>query len=127
MGEELVQGKDSFEVARNGETVRGLAPVDGVVTHVNFELLDNPELVHRDNYDNGWLFIVEPSKLKGNLKKLMFGEDAESFMMRERDLLVEEAGHEMRLAADGAIVLDDIGSELKGSQWSKVARKFLRS
>ena len=127
VGEELSQGKDSFEIARNGGSVRGLSPVDGTVTHINFELLDNPELVHNENYDNGWLFIVEPSKLKGNLKKLMFGEDVESFMMREKDLLIETAGREMRLAADGAIVLDDIASELEDDQWSQIARKFLRS
>ncbi len=127
VGEEIVQGKDSFEIARNGDAVKGLSPVDGVVTHINFELIDNPELVHKENYGGGWLFIVEPSKLKGNLKRLLFGEDAEAFMMKERDMLIEEAGNEMRLAADGAIVLDDIASEMDNAQWSKLARKFLRS
>jgi hypothetical protein len=84
-------------------------------------------LINDSNYENGWLFMVEPVKLKKNLKDLLFEEDAGKYMMAEKDRLVAEAGHEMRLAADGAIMMDDIGTELKGKEWSAIVRKFLRS
>jgi len=127
IGDEVRQGESSVSIAHNGESVSVLSPVDGVVTYVNYEVLSNRALVSEQNYEGGWLFIVEPAKLKANLKKLMFGEEAESFIMTERDRLVEEAGREMRLAADGALIMDDIATELKGETWSKVVRKFLRS
>jgi glycine cleavage system H lipoate-binding protein len=127
VGDEVRQGEASVSITRDGESVSLLSPVDGVVTYVNYEVLSNRALVSEQNYEGGWLFIVEPAKLKANLKKLMFGEEAESFIMAERDRLVEEAGSEMRLAADGALIMEDIAAELKGEAWSKVVRKFLRS
>ena len=127
VGEELEQGKASITVTHDGESVGVLSPVDGVVTHVNHEVLENPSLINDSNYENGWLFMVEPLKLKKNLKDLLFEEDAGKYMMAEKDRLVAEAGHEMRLAADGAVMMDDIGTELKGKEWSSVVRKFLRS
>jgi glycine cleavage system H lipoate-binding protein len=127
VGDEVRQGEASVSIAHNGESVSVLSPVDGVVTYVNYEVLSNRALVSEQNYEGGWLFIVEPAKLKANLKKLMFGEEVESFIMTERDRLVEESGREMRLAADGALMMDDIAAELKGETWSKVVRKFLRS
>ena len=38
------------------------APVGGEVIAVNENLVDNPDLVNRDAYDEGWLFIVSPSQ-----------------------------------------------------------------
>jgi len=127
IGEELNQGEASFSVYHEGGSAPVLSPVDGVVTRLNHELLNNPSLINDDNYDAGWLFVVEPAKLKKNLKELMFGEDVETFMMAERDRLVEEAGREMRLQADGALMVDDVAGELKDENWSKFVRKFLRS
>jgi len=38
------------------------APVSGEVIAVNENLADNPDLVNRDAYDDGWLFIVNPTQ-----------------------------------------------------------------
>jgi glycine cleavage system H lipoate-binding protein len=127
VGTEVHQGQASVSVTRQDESVSVLSPVDGAVTHVNYEILNNTSLISEQNYEGGWLFIVEPTKLKANLKKLMFSEEAESFVMEERDRLVEEAGGEMRILADGALIMDDIAAELKGGTWSKIVRKFFRS
>jgi glycine cleavage system H protein len=37
------------------------APVDGVVVGVNERLLEEPELINRDPYGEGWIFLMEPS------------------------------------------------------------------
>jgi len=38
------------------------APISGEVVAVNENLADNPELVNKDAYDEGWLFILKPSQ-----------------------------------------------------------------
>jgi len=39
------------------------SPLSGEVVEVNEELVDNPDLVNRDPYGDGWLFIVKGSDM----------------------------------------------------------------
>jgi hypothetical protein len=57
-----------------GETaVELLSPVEGVVTAVNNEVLENPELISSDPYKNGWIAIVKSPDLAVNQKNLVQG------------------------------------------------------
>lgn len=47
------------------------APVSGKVLEVNKRLEDEPELVNKDPYGEGWIAVIEPSGLKEDLAKLM--------------------------------------------------------
>ena len=50
----------AFGVVESNKTVSDLfAPVEGRVTAVNHVLRDEPELVNRDPYGAGWIFVVE--------------------------------------------------------------------
>ncbi|UCH58203.1 MAG: glycine cleavage system protein GcvH [Candidatus Bathyarchaeota archaeon] len=51
-------------------------PVGGVVTEVNDELLDSPELLNDDPYGEGWIVKLKPSDLEGDKVRLM---DAEAY------------------------------------------------
>ena len=48
-----------------------IAPVSGTVKEVNEELMDNPDLINKDPYGNGWLILVTPSDVEGELENLM--------------------------------------------------------
>ncbi len=127
VGHPVAQGEAAFLVRRNGDMARVLAPVDGIVAHVNYELIQNPDLIQESPYEKGWLFIVEPTKLKKNLKALHYGEQARSFTLAEKDQLFEMADEELRLAADGGVPMEDIAAQLKDRSWSKVVSTFLRT
>ena len=127
VGREVRQGEAAFSVRRNGETAQVLSPVDGIVTRINDRVRTDVSLVNKSPYEEGWLFIIEPTKLRKNLKGLYFGEDAERYMEEERDHLFSIAGDDMRLAADGGDSVEDIFSELDGESWSKFVRNFLRT
>lgn len=47
------------------------SPVSGRVVAVNGELEMSPELVNQDPYGRGWIAIVEPSDLRGELGGLL--------------------------------------------------------
>jgi glycine cleavage system H lipoate-binding protein len=127
VGQELKQGEAGFLVRRNGESARVLSPVDGIVTHVNNEISGSPETVAASPYEQGWLFIVEPTKLKKNLKGLYFGDEARGFVADEKERLFSVANEDLNLAADGGDSVDDIFAELEGENWTRLVETFLRS
>ena len=57
------------------ESVKAVAdvysPVAGLVTEVNSELSDAPELVNKSPYEKGWITIIRPDDLKKDLPSLM--------------------------------------------------------
>jgi len=51
------------------------APVSGVITEVNDNLQDNPDLVNSDPYGEGWLYRLQPTD-EDELEKLL---DADAY------------------------------------------------
>ncbi|SPD72946.1 Glycine cleavage H-protein [uncultured Desulfobacterium sp.] len=127
IGHELKQGEAGFQVRKNGLATQVLSPVDGIVTHVNERLLDQPELLNQSPYEKGWLFIVEPTKLRKNLKELHYGEEAHKFIAEERERLFSATNEDLRVAADGGESVEDILGELQGENWTKLVKMFLRT
>ncbi|MBW1902096.1 MAG: glycine cleavage system protein H, partial [Deltaproteobacteria bacterium] len=127
IGHEVKQGERGFQVRKNGDVAQVLSPIDGIVSHVNEQLLDHPELLNESPYEKGWLFIVEPTKLRKNLKGLHYGEEAHNFMSEERERLFAATNEDMNVAADGGESVEDIFGELKGEDWAEFVKIFLKT
>jgi glycine cleavage system H lipoate-binding protein len=127
IGHEVQQGTASFHVRRNGEVADILSPVDGIVSRVNERIAENPDLIKASPYEEGWLFVIEPTKLKKNLKALYYGEHAENFMGEEAERLWAMADEELRIAADGGASVDDVFEAIGGKSWKAFVKAFLRS
>ncbi len=127
IGRQVNQGEAGFNVRRNDEVAAVLSPMDGIVSRINDRLIENPELVNASPYEEGWLFIVEPTKLKKNLKALYFGEHAENFMEEEAKRLWDMADEELKIAADGGASVDDVFEAVGGKSWKTFVKGFLRS
>lgn len=127
IGQEVAQGRPSVQMRKNGLAVGVLSPVDGIVSLVNPQLVEHPELVNESPYEKGWIFIVEPTKLRKNLKALLYGEEAGKFLHDEREKLFSMAHEDLRISADGGDSVEDISKELKGEDWAKFVRSFLKT
>ena len=101
--------------------------MDGIVSHVNHRLLDHPELINASPYEEAWVFIVEPTKLRKNLKGLYYGEEASRYLNEEKDKLFAMANEDLRIVADGGESVNDIFSELKEEVRAKFLKAFLRT
>ena len=71
VGDEVKQN-DAYGTVESVKAVVDLiAPVSGTVKEVNEGLKDNPDLINKDPYGEGWLILVTPSNLSGELKNIM--------------------------------------------------------
>ena len=127
VGHEIRQGEVAFQIRKDGQTVQVLSPIDGIVAHINDSLTEHPEFVNEFPYEKGWLLIVEPTKLRKNLKSLYFGEEAHQYMSEEREKLFAMANEDLKLAADGGLSVDEIFSEMEGTNWAQFVKHFLRT
>jgi len=127
IGQEVKQGKVGFQVRRNGEVAELLSPMDGIVANVNHTLRDQPDLINESPYENGWLFTIEPTKLRKNLKGLYYDKEARNFIHEEREKLFAMANDDLRVAADGGVSVEDIFLELEGKNWARFVKTFLKT
>jgi CheY-like chemotaxis protein len=73
-GQRIQRGEPLFTLKRGAESVRLLAPISGKVVHGNPELRKEPSLVTESPYDRGWICLLEPQDLAGELAPLKIGK-----------------------------------------------------
>jgi hypothetical protein len=61
------------KVVAGGTSLELLSPVEGVVTAVNHDVLQNANLISEDPYKLGWIAIVKSPDLAVNQKNLVQG------------------------------------------------------
>jgi glycine cleavage system H protein len=93
LGDELSEG-DILTSARDidGEIMEFFTPVTGTVTLVNSKVINNPDIVSEDPYENGWLVemkLEQPTELDD----LMLPHDYETYV-QEQKLIKEELPEE---------------------------------
>jgi glycine cleavage system H protein len=86
--EDEVEQNEAYGTVESVKAVVDLiAPVSGTVKEVNEELMDNPDLINKDPYGNGWLILVTPSDIEGEVENLM---DYDAAVDWYRKLIQEE-------------------------------------
>ncbi len=128
IGGKITRSARGFSLARSGNRADFLSPVNGTVIAVNRDSLERPGLVHADPFNDGWLVLVEPHKIKKNVDGLHFGAKGKSWLVEEaqrlHDLCAPDFG---RLAATGAAPIDDVFGEVPEIGWRTLVSKFLKS
>ncbi|MDY6837630.1 MAG: glycine cleavage system protein H [Thermodesulfobacteriota bacterium] len=126
LGDEVVQNETGWILKRDNRQAEMLSPVRGVVTAVNQRALERPELMHKYPYEMGWLFIVEPTRMKKDLQNLMKGPESAEWMENEatrlRNLVAEQYGE---TASAGGFPVDDIYGNIPEIGWERLAHEFL--
>ena len=78
-GDEFKQGEEMSSFESIKAVIRIRAPLSGRIKEVNLSLSEQPDLINADPYGHGWLFIIQPRKLKKELKFLMDAEEAAKY------------------------------------------------
>ncbi len=127
IGEAVKQGEVGFQVRKNQQLAKALSPIDGVVVHINKEVENSLQLINESPYEKGWLFIIEPTKLRKNLKDLYFADKAHKYMSNDKDRFFDMANNDMRIAADGGDSVENIFGEIGEKNWIKLVKAFFRT
>lgn len=126
VGDKLDQGEAGWKMTIDSKVISMLSPVSGEVIDVNQKVLDDPDLINKEPYKNGWLFKVKTPKLQTNLKNLLSGKLAKAWM----EETVDRVGGS--LTAQGGLVMQDGGQMISGfareidpEHWDQFAADFL--
>lgn len=128
LGARVVQGEIGWSFYREDNRAEVLSPVSGVVLAINCEALEKPALAQKDPYQNGWMFAIEPFRLKENLKALCFGNEGILWMEKEVETLLRLTGADYaHLLSTGAEAVEDVFGQVSGIGWRRLVERFLRT
>jgi CheY-like chemotaxis protein len=101
-GAAVRRGEPLYTLRRGAQVVHVLAPVGGRVAQVNEALRSEPERLTRSPYDRGWVCLLQPTDLAGDLRGLRIGRPVVAWYQEEIERLRKEGGP----AQGGAPVVD---------------------
>jgi glycine cleavage system H lipoate-binding protein len=128
MGKAIQRDTAEIHMHRGDLDAGLLAPVSGVVTAFNPKVTADPATLAADPYGSGWLLMVQPTDLRGDLRTLQIGDEAATFVESEIDALYAALESELGpLAADGGNLAQDILGQLPPSCWQTITRQFLKT
>lgn len=124
-GDTLRQGEKGWSLVAGGAELDMLSPVDGIVVAANDAATAAPRVVSEDPYERGWLLRVESPRLASNLKHLLSGDLARSWMNGVADALRLQAGPELGpVSEDGGAPVDGLARVLDPLRWDAIVRRF---
>jgi glycine cleavage system H lipoate-binding protein len=119
------QGQKVWTVTRDGLSVDMLSPVEGMVMGVNPHVLEDPNLVARDPYGEGWVLVVKSPDLPINLNNLVKGSLVRVWMQNTLDRLREMTAQlAPALAQDGGLPIAGLLGRLEPGLGRRMVKEF---
>ena len=113
-GATLRQGEPAFAVLQSGKRIEFVSPVDGVVCAVNERINVDPAEARKEPYEKGWAFMLRPSNLSRDLKKLRIGAEAAAWLEREARSFTEFLSLHRAVPVEVGATLPDGGVHVEG-------------
>jgi len=113
-GATLRQGEPAFAVLQSGKRIEFVSPVDGVVCAVNERINADPAEARKEPYGKGWAFMLRPSSLSRDLKKLRIGAEATAWLEREARSFAEFLSLHRAVPVEVGATLQDGGFHVEG-------------
>jgi glycine cleavage system H lipoate-binding protein len=109
-------GKDSFDL---------VSPVEGVITAINHDVVDDPTLAARDPYQKGWIALVKSPDLPTNQKNLvqdtMVAPWLQNNVTRLNSMVAQLAP---TMAADGGVPMAGLLMRVEPDVRQKLIKEF---
>ena len=109
-------GKDSFDL---------VSPVEGVITAINHDVVDDPTLAARDPYQKGWIALVKSPDLPTNQKNLvqdtMVAPWLQNNVTRLNSMVAQLAP---TMAADGGVPMAGLLARVEPDVRQKLIKEF---
>jgi glycine cleavage system H lipoate-binding protein len=119
------QGQKMATLTRNGLSVDILSPIEGVIVSANQEVLQDPGLLVKDPYKNGWLCVVKSPEISTNINNLLQGPLVAPWMdnsVRRLASLTARLG--VAATADGGLPVSGLLAQLEPGVQRAMVREF---
>ncbi len=122
------------EIKQDEKFLQIYSPISGKVIKANTILIENPERLNADPYNNGWIYEVIPFNWKKETNSYFMAEDASRWLMMELDRFKDfmNVSIKKRLPEpsmvtyqDGGELIDNTLMALPGEVWQDFQREFL--
>ncbi len=125
VGKVFYQDHLCLALFKQGRKASFEAPVDGVIEAINPKIRQKPSLIHDDPYGEGWLFLVKPINLQGNLDNLFSGEANATWINEESHRLLNLMESTVGVTLpDGGAVVDDLYGHYPDIGWRPLVQEF---
>jgi glycine cleavage system H lipoate-binding protein len=122
------QGQKIMTITSGNTSIDMLSPVEGVITSVNNDVLQDPRLITQDPYKDGWIAVVKSPDLAINQKNLVQGQMVAPWMQNNVTRLNAELSQlSPALAQDGGLPIKGLLSQLAPEVGQKVVKEFFLS
>jgi len=79
-GDSVTQMESCAELESTKAVSPVYSPVSGIITAVNEEAMDDPQIINNDPYDAGWLLEIEAADFEGEKANLLTAEEYDAYL-----------------------------------------------
>jgi len=119
------QGQKLMTIYSDGFSFDLVSPVEGVVTHINNDVIQSPELALRDPYKDGWIATFKAPDLQTNQRNLMQASMVAPWMHYNQNRLnAEIAKLTPALAQDGGVPVTGLLQQVPKDLRQRIITEF---
>lgn len=124
-GDRIFQGGEAWRIKRGERELVQVSPLSGRVVEVNQKVVENPKVLTQENPEVNWILKIAPLRLAREARNLLSGEMLARWNQVTKEQLVAAlVPTSYPVLQEGGEIKPDLGNELTGEQWEKVAREF---
>lgn len=128
LGTSLSQGDLGWHLTSDGKKIPMLTPISGEVVAINPAIQRSLGLVNEDPYGEGWIMKIKPKDAKREIKHLLTGNLAASWMDDVVKILQGEmSGALGTVLADGGQIVTGFARQIARDNWDDLAKRYLLS
>lgn len=108
------------------------APLDGVISSINEEVVENPVILRKNPYKKGWIYSIKPTNMARDIKSLAISGEPVTWLKnkvrRFKDFINQQSDRDKQLGmtlGDRGIPVDGVMEYMDGLSWKKFQREFL--
>jgi hypothetical protein len=135
-GEKIRKGDLLCTIIQKGKQLKIYAPISGVVKVQNKLLANDSSMVNQSPYNEGWLYMIEPSNWLREITFLSMADQYRTWLKSEftrlKDFLAEVMQPNtpglVRVALqDGGVIRDHVLADLGPEVWEEFQTKFINT
>ena len=132
-GDNIKRGEEALKIIRTGKQLNIYDPISGTIKKQNEELLEDSSMINSSPYNDGWIYIIEPTKWIKETQLMKIAEKASEWLKNEfirvKDFFAVYSKAEMseyaHILQDGGALQDGVLADMEPKVWEDFQTKYI--